>query len=182
MRAAIIGITILLLPAALFAGPSMGVYFGSQMHYNPMPLEHFIGYVYSMETDCFLNGVEFALELPYDPIAESGIFILGVSGPYGDLAIGQLPQGISMAFFPPMAPGTNLIAEIEFFADNWCWNNGGTLQDSPLRVIGHPDTGLIRGTCFPESTLFEYVGLTSTICPDVVSVQQSNWGAIKSLF
>jgi hypothetical protein len=49
-------------------------------------------------------------------------------------------------------------------------------------VIPHPDTGLIQGSCFPENYLFQYVGLTSTLCPLTVGVQETNWGAIKSLF
>jgi hypothetical protein len=181
MRAALIAMMILLIPAALFAVPMMGVYFtysGGQMYYNPMPTEEFYGYVYSQGSDCYLNAAEFALELP------PGIALIGYTVPDGALQLGSLPAGISLAFFPPMDGFTqsNLLATLHFFAVDWCDASGGTMVDTPLRVIPHPDTGLIQGSCFPENYLFQYVGLTSTLCPLTVGVQETNWGAIKSLF
>ena len=180
MRAALIVTMILLIPAALFAGPTMGVYFGTKMTYSPLPMTHFTGYVWSEAVDCYLTGADYALQVPYDEL-NGGVFVQTYSGPYGDLVLGTLPTGVSMAFFPPLPPGFNIITTIDFFADNGCYP-GGTMQDWPLRVIGHPETGEIRGICFPENEIFTYVGLTSIICPELVGVQETNWGAIKSLF
>ncbi len=54
--------------------------------------------------------------------------------------------------------------------------------DAPLRVVAHPDTGLIRGSCRPENYLFTYTGLTSIICPVYMGTEESSRGAIKNLF
>ncbi len=180
MRAALIAMMILLLPAALLAVPHMGVYFTyapTQMHYNPMPFEQFYGYVYGQNTGCFLTGAEFALELP------PGVVLMGYSIPEGFLQLGTLPTGLSMAIWPPMDGWSyNLLATLQLMALNSCPATGGTMVDAPIRIIPHPDTGLIQGACYPENDLFEYTGLTSIICPEVYGVQETNWGAIKSLF
>jgi hypothetical protein len=182
MRVALIAMMILLLPAALFAGPTMGVYFtfsGSQMHYSPMPYETFNGYIYAQSTECYLDAAEFALELP------PGIIHMGHTLPAGSLELGSLPVGLSVAYWPPMDgwnPGYNLLCTVEFMAINSCPGTGGTMLDAPLRVIPHPETGLIQGSCWPENYLITYTGLTSIICPFQVGVQETNWGAIKSLF
>ena len=181
MRAAIIAMVILLLPAALLAVPHMGVYFTynpTQMHYNPTAMEEFIGYVYSQGSGCYLNAAEFALGVP------PGVVLIGWTVPAWALTLGSLPAGLSVAFFPPMDGYTqpNLIATVRLLAVDWCWTYGGTMHDAPMKVLPHPDTGLIQGSCFPENYLFPYVGLTSIICPDVYGVEETNWGAIKSLF
>ncbi len=181
MRAAIIATMILLLlPAALLAGPHMGVYFTyspTQMHYNPMPFEEFNGYVYAQNTGCFLTAAEFALEIP------AGVVLMGYALPVGVLQLGTLPEGLSMAIWPPMDGWSyNLLATLSFLAINSCPATGGTMTDAPIRVIAHPVTGLIQGACFPENDLFTYTGLTSIFCPEVYGVQETNWGAIKSLF
>ena len=179
MRAAIIAMMILLLiPAALLAVPHMGVYFTytpTQMHYNPTMFEQFYGYVYAQNTGCFLTAAEFALELP------PGVVIMSYTLPTA-VTLGTLPEGISMAIWPPMDGWSyNLLATVLFMAINAC-PPGGSMVDAPIRVIAHPETGLIQGACFPENYLFEYTGLTSILCPLTVGVQETNWGAIKSLF
>jgi hypothetical protein len=176
MRAAIIAMMILLLPAALFAGPTMGVYFTyapTQMHYSPMQFEQFYGYIYAQNTACFLTAAEFALEIP------PGVVLMGTTLPGDYVTLGSLPAGFSMAIWPPMDGWSyNLLATVTFMALNTC----DTMVDAPVRVIAHPDAGLIQGACFPENNLFQYTGLTSIFCPYQVGVQETNWGAIKSLF
>jgi hypothetical protein len=182
MRVALIAMMILL-PAALFAGPTMGVYFTyapGQMYYvTHAPYELFNGYIYAQSTECYLNAAEFALELP------PGVIHMGHTLPAGALELGSLPVGLSVAYWPPMDgwnPGYNLLCTVQFMALEFCQCQGGTMFDAPLRVIAHPETGLIQGSCWPENYLFEYTGLTSIVCPTPYGVQETNWGAIKSLF
>jgi hypothetical protein len=183
MRVALIAMMIFLLPAALFAGPTMGIYFTyapSQMEYYPTRFEEFAGYIYAHNTACFLDAVEFALEIP------DGIVIMNYALPGGALTLGQLPSGLSVAYWPPMDgwnPGYNLLCTVDFLAFRSCFYAGKLdMVDAPLRVVAHEDTGLIRGSCWPENYLFEYAGLTSVICPVYMKTEDSNWSAIKSLF
>jgi hypothetical protein len=187
MRVALIAMMILLLPAALFAGPTMGVYFTyvpGAMVWNPdvPPIPGAIeAFIYAHNTACYLNAAEFALEIP------PGVIIFSYAPPVGALQLGSLPAGLSVAYWPPMDgwnPGYNLLCSMTLWALDGCafYGRGGTLSNLPLRVIPHPDTGLIQGSCWPENYLFEYTGMTSIICLDPVGVQETNWSAIKSLF
>jgi|WetSurMetagenome_2_1015567.scaffolds.fasta_scaffold13763_3 hypothetical protein len=182
MRAALIAMMILLLPAALLANPTMGVYFtytGNQMHYNPTPYEQFYGYIYAQGTECYLNAAEYLLQIP------AGVVVMGWTLPAGALELGSPLGGHSVAYWPPMDgwnPGANLLCTVKFMAIDWCYTYGGTMHDAPIRIAPHPDTGLIQYSCWPENNLFEYTGLTSILCPEVYGVQETNWGAIKSLF
>jgi hypothetical protein len=183
MRAAMVAMLILLLPAALFAGPMLGIYFTygpNQMHYSPVAYEYFNGYVYAQNAGCVLNALEFRVQLT------SGITLdADPIYPAGTIDMGSILGGISLAFWPPMDgsyPGYNLIATMPLFAAKWCVESGGTLQDKQVRILPHPDTGLIQGSCFPENELFELAGLTSIICPYMIGTENASWGAIKSLF
>lgn len=183
MRAAIVAMMILLLPAALLAGPTMGVYFSynpGQMHYNPMPFEQFTGYVYGNAIGCYLNAVEFRVATP------PGIVVTGFVIPEGSLSLGDpVSPGLSITYWPPMDgwnPGYNLLCKLNFLATQWCYSYGGTLMDAPLSIVPHLETGMIQGSCWPENTLFHFAPMTSIICPDLVATQDKSWGAIKSLF
>jgi len=182
MRAAMIAMLILLLPAALLAGPTMGVFFTyspSQMHYYPVLFEEFNGYIFAQNAGCVLNAVEFRVQMP------TGISIDSYDFPAGTLDLGTPGGGLSLAFWPPMDgsyPGYNLLCTLHLFASRTCECLGGTLSDVPVRILPHPDTGLIQGSCFPENALFEFAGLTSIICPHMIGIEDKSWGAIKSLF
>jgi hypothetical protein len=183
MKAAIVAMIILLLPAALFAGPTMGVYFtyvpGQMQYVTTHKFEEFYGYVYAHNSECYLNAAEFAMVL------DTSVVYLGKTLPAGSLELGSLPAGLSVAYWPPMDgwnPGYNLLCTIKFMALEFCLCQGGSVQNNPIRIVAHPDTGLIQGSCWPENYLFEYTGLTSIICPNPYSVKETNWGAIKSLF
>jgi len=182
MRAATIAMLILLLPAALFAGPTMGVYFSfvpGAMTYNPMPYEQFNGYLYVHNTACYLNAVEYAVQLP------PGIILMSYTLPTAYVELGAPLTGHAIAIWPPMDgwnPGYNLINTFKFMAIDWCWNYGGTMHDALLRVIPNPESGATQYSCFPENYLYPYDGLTSIFCPEVYGVEETNWGAIKSLF
>jgi hypothetical protein len=182
MRAAILAMLILLLPAALFAGPTMGVYFGytpSQMTYSPMPFEQFNAYIFGHGSACYLTGAEFQVALP------PGIVQISVAYPVGSLNLGDPANGVAISYWPPMDgwnPGYNLLCTVTLLATNSCPATGGTLQDAPVVILPNPGSGRIDGSCFPENNLFDFTGLTSIICPLQIGTQEKSWGAIKSLF
>jgi hypothetical protein len=188
MRAALIAIMVLLLPAALLASQTMGIWFDYRagMVYDPAPHESFVGYVYADNAGCYLNAVEFGVSpLP------AGIFYDGFVVPEGSLVIGDPVQGVlgvvgvSITYFPPLNgyfPGYNELCKLYFTAEeDWCVPTG-TIVDFPLAIVPHAETGLIQGSCFPEGNLINFTGVTSVFCPCQIGVKTTSWGAIKNLF
>ena len=178
MRATFIAMLILLLPAALFASPTMGIYFtytGGQMYISPAPFVAFDAYVYGHDIQCYLDASEF--KVVYPPT----VMQIGFDLPAGSLNLGDPASGISIAYWPPMDgwnPGYNLLCTIHYVTLATC----PQMYNTPIQIIAHPDSGHLQGSCWPENNLFEYTGLTSIICPDQISVQTKTWGSIKSLF
>jgi hypothetical protein len=82
MRAALIALTVLLLPAALFAEGTIGVYFGAGngVYYSPAQYEEFSGYVLISGLDCYISAAEFMVQVP------TGIQITGFSIPDGSVS------------------------------------------------------------------------------------------------
>jgi hypothetical protein len=193
MRAALIALVVLLLPAALFAG-TVGIWFqvtpggyrSGGMDYSPAAHESFKAYVYVDNAGCYLNGVEFAVT-PLPPT----VYYDGMTVPEGSLFIGDpvTQGGVSITYFPPLNgyfPGYNLLCVLDFTAEeDWCLcgHPAGNLLNVPLQVVPHIETGMIRGACFPGGELIEFIGLKSVICPELpIGVKTQSWGAIKSLF
>lgn len=185
MRAALITLVVLLLPAALLATPTMGVYFTwtpVQMTYSPTPYEEFTGYVYLQNTECYVTAAEFRIDPP------AGIMLASFEIPPGSLNLGDPESGIAITYWPPLNgyyPGYNLLCTIGFVAMKWCVGGGGggaTLQDAPVIILPHPETGRISTTCWPENMIFDVNPMTSIICPSQIGVHEKSWGAIKSLY
>jgi hypothetical protein len=156
------------------------------MIHNFNQFDEFTAYVYVDNAGCYLNGVEFGISpLP------AGIFYDGFTVPAGSLWIGDpvTQGGVAITYFPPLNgyfPGYNELCKLHYTAEeDWCecgTPSGGHIINQPLRVVPHIETGAIRGACFPEGNLINFVGLTSTLCPYPISVKSRSWGAIKSLF
>ena len=174
---------IMLVPAGLLAAPTMGVYFTYdpyQMHYSPAsPGVMFDAYVYAHNTGCYLTAVEFQLAIGSPMIGFSGMEI-----PEGSLNLGDPLSGVAITYWPPLdgfPPGYNLLATLHLFALDVCEDFGGTMSNVPIMILPHPDTGMITGTCWPDNLPFQYMGLTSTLCPLGVGTEESSWGGIKSI-
>jgi len=184
MRTAAIAFVILLLPAALLAVPNIGIYFMpnvGQMSYSPYPYEEFNGYVYENDLACYITAVEFRIDPP------TGIVVTGFDIPEGSLSLGDPEAGLSITYWPPLNGYSqcNMLCTLHFVAMKWCvggGGGGGILVDVPLRILPHPETGLISAACYPENYLTTALGLTSTICPTQIGVHEKSWGAIKSLY
>ncbi|UCF04631.1 MAG: hypothetical protein JSV33_11965 [bacterium] len=188
MRTVLIAALLLILPATLFAIPSIGIYFAynptnpGQAHYSPALGETFNGYVYVHNWGCLLTAIEFAVTWP-----EPCIIFGGWSAPEGYLNQGSLPDGVSITWWPPVSDYEypyHLVATIQFFASCTCVYYGGSLVDMPMQVIPDPGAippGEVWGTCAPENDLIPFLGETSIICPDLIATEEQSWGAIKSL-
>ena len=185
MRSALIAL-ILLLPSALSAGPTMGIFFDNPptlLYKTPAPYEQFRAYVVGEGINCFLDAAEFSMTVP------AGLVIMAYTVPQGSLTLGFPASGISITYWPPMDgwnPGYNLLCTLDFFyVGNQCWcPYGGTAMDLVLRIVPHPDSHGILGSCWPENNLFNFTGLYSVACPSLLCMgtEESSWGAIKSLY
>ena len=176
-----------LIPAALSAAPTMGVFFDNpptRLYITPpQQFSLFQAYVFGEGIDCFMNAAEFAMAIP------EGLLMTAFSVPQGSLTLGDPVTGISITYWPPMdgwTPGYNVLCTIEFLfvGDNcWCPYNGATM-DLPIRIVPHPGSGRVLGLCWPQDFLFDFVGLCSILCPSTIcmGVEGTSWGAIKSLY
>ena len=182
MRAAFIAMLILILPAALLASPTMGVYFTyvpGAMYYSPHPMEAFDAYVFGHDIGCYLDASEFEVCYP------AGIMQVGFTLPAGSLNLGDPDTGVSITYWPPMDgwnPGYNLLCTLHLFAVDGCTCYGGTMSDAHLSIYPHHEIGLDQGSCWPDNNLVAFTPLTSIICPSQIAVQNKTWGGIKSLF
>jgi hypothetical protein len=189
-RALLILAVALLLPGVLSAQDALvGVFFDvppgeapSVMHYYPEEMVAFTGYLYSMNADYYITGIEYQLQTPMDP-THIGIMLSTWEVPEGALQIGNPFDGHAIAFWPPLngyMPGYNLMATYTFYAACGCFT--GAIEDYPMTVGPHPVSGELWGTYSPDDEYFYPIGLTSIICPVGVANQEESWGAIKSLY
>jgi hypothetical protein len=186
MRSIAIAALLLLVPAVLFGGQTIGAYFSytpNQMYYSPQPFEPMTAYIYGHALNCFTSGIEFAVQLP------AGVVMTGWSVPEGSLTLGDPINGLAATYFPPLNgfdPGYNLLATVQLMTlpEGACLWYGGMTVNAPLRIVADPRSGaaLPRQSCYPDMNLIEVIGLTSIICPEMIATEESSWGAIKSLF
>jgi hypothetical protein len=181
MRAALIALTILLLPAALFAQGTIGIYFtGTGMTYSPTQWEEFDGYVLLNGFECYVNAVQFAVSVP------AGLALSSFSVPEGSLQLGDPEGGIAISYWPPLNGffgEPQLLCTLNFLARKGCGAPSG-MVDANLSVVPDPlaiPPGVLA-TCFPDNDAHVLTGLTSIICPQEIAVQSKSWGAIKSLY
>jgi hypothetical protein len=188
MKRALVIALMLLIPAAAFAQPTVGVYFDEgvppgTMSSDVLPATPLTGYIYAHAVGCYMTAFEYMLSTA----APLNVVNLAFPPQY-TVDFGDPLNGHSIAYYPPLngyVPGYNFLVAIDFLAlplTEGCLWLGGTIIDSPLAIIGHPDTGEIRGTCDPDQTIFQFIGLTSTLCPDYIATKEESWGAIKALY
>ncbi len=185
MRAVAIAL-ILLLPAALSAGPIMGLFFDSPptlLYETPQPFEQFPGYVFGEGISCYLDAAEFMVTMP------QGLVIMSYSVPEGSLTLGAPQSGVSITYWPPQDgwnPGYNLLCTLHFlYVGDRCWcPYGGPAMDLVARIVPHPASGGILGSCYPENNLIAFTGLYSVICASTLcwGTESTSWGSIKSLY
>lgn len=188
MKRLIIALLLILLPAGLYAIPSIGMYFSydptnpGQGHYEPNPGELFSGFIYVHNWGCFMTAAEFLVDIP----PSTPIIYNGFEVPEGFLNLGDPQAGISLTWWPPRSDFEEpyyLICTIKFFAAEGCLSlEQGSVADLPISILPHPVSEGILGVCWPDNALFDLVGHAGYICPLAIGVEEKSWGAIKSLF
>lgn len=190
MKRVLLAITLALLIPGMLNAATLGVYFDwqppGQMSYAPAPFSFFDVYLYLHNSGhAFITAIEYQLQTPMDP-THALFQINAVTYPPNHSAeLGDPFTGHSITYWPPLDgenPGYNQMCHYVCFTTDPCWNEGGGIADYPLVVGGHPDTGEIRGTFWPDNDIFLIDGLQSTLCPEANAVEEKSWGAIKSLY
>jgi hypothetical protein len=187
MKRLLLTLFVVLFASTSLMGATMGLYFdlwpGTMAYRPPEPPPSFFDiYLYLHGADYFVTALEYGLMTPYDP-THSLFVILEIK--IADAAVVELGTpwtGHSLAFWPPLNgfdPGYNMICKYKCMALGAC---GANISDYPIVVGPHPESGQLWGTFFPNNETFPIVGLTSTLCPELIGVQSTSWGAIKSLY
>ena len=172
----------ILIPGMLMACPTLGVYYGGRLHYDPVgPYTQFELYLYIVHWEHFVTAVEYQLVTPTDP-SHASFLILGVTYPPNQsLFLGNPFIGHSITFWPPVTgypDGYDLLATYTCLTVVPCEQ----MYDYPLVIGPHPDSGKLRGTFYPDNDMFKITGLTTYLCLNEISVAGDSWGVIKSLY
>ena len=169
----------LLIPGLLGAAPAtLGVYFDGKTHYTPAaPIVEFDLYLYLVQSDYFVTAVEYQLTQPGLNFQISSI----TYPPNFSIEEGSPFAGHSIAFWPPMSgypDGYDLLATFH------CWTlmPCEMMPDYALEIGPNPGSGALQGTFSPDNELFPIIGLTTTLCPELVANEDGSWGTIKSLY
>ncbi len=183
MKTSVIAALLILVPVAVFGTPTMGLYFDywpGQMHYYPSAIgEQLDAYVCGHHASCYVSAVEFMLELP------PGVAMTTFTIPDGSMNMGDPVSGISITYWPPLnfyIQNYHMLCQVNLLFIEFCLRYGGTMADVPIRIVDHPTGGGIYGTCWPDNDMFDFIGLTSILCPGLIGVEDKSWGAIKSMY
>jgi hypothetical protein len=181
MKRLLLGFLLITLAATPVAGATLGLYFDywpGRMAYAPEPFSFFDVFLYLHGAPYFVTALEYQLVIPTGPFVITGQEL----GPNAVVELGDPQTGHSLAFWPPLGgfdPGYNMICRYKCMTLAPC---GAGIMDYPIVVGPHPESGQLWGTYFPENDTFPIIGLTSILCPELVGVEETSWGAIKSLF
>jgi hypothetical protein len=181
-RALLIISVMLLFPGIVAAEGTVGVFFDGPyvMTHCPETGEWFTAYLYMHAAEYYITGIEYQLLTPMDP-GHTMIMMGPVEYPDNStLQLGDPFSGHTITYWPPLngyMPGYNLLCSFTFYAAA-----AGGLEEYPLVIGPHPDTGELRATYYPNNLYFYPAGLTSLLCPTVTATEEESWGAIKSLY
>jgi hypothetical protein len=186
MKRALLILTVaILFPGIVGAQSTVGVNFVSpgSIYYSPVDEEMFTAYVYLHNAEYYITGIEYQLLTPMDP-DHSQIMLGEITLPdNASLQIGHPFTGHAIAYWPPLNGFMSaycLMVSYTFYAPAGCGPED--LQNYPLVIGPHPDSGELQCTYAPDNYSFYPIGMTAIICPVGTSVREGSWGAIKSLY
>jgi hypothetical protein len=181
-KAMLLAIAVLFVASSAFALPSQG-YIGvyndaahSVKSICPAQYGNFTAYIWCLPSVNGLQAAEFAVSFPATTVT-----LVTTKNPGITVELGNLPGGMSVAF-----------GEGQCQLD-WVWVYQLTEMSlaavpAQIKIIPHPGTlplpAMQFASCLPGYPIEPFVNLTPLyLCSDgPLGVQQTNWGAIKSLF
>jgi hypothetical protein len=157
--------------------PTVGVYFDQAYTVMQKPC---VGpnvmdyaYVVAFNFDAFLTAIEYKISYP-----ASMDFVADLDIP--PVTIGNSETGISMGFGTPQNGFSPVL--VQRIAFIWMCNGcEPAIEDDPIVVEPHPESGFVRATNFPDFEFIDAVGMTSLVCA-TVPVNETTWGKVKSLY
>jgi hypothetical protein len=126
------------------------------------------------------NMLMTSIEFSIVPPAVDAIWVGDLQVP-GALALGTSPTGVSITYPIPKNAYFPFVCMRYVILWNCADCNSATPND-PLIVTGHPYTGVITAIEWQTYRQVLGVGMTSLICPQGVSTEESTWGRVKSLY
>ncbi|MCX5754147.1 MAG: hypothetical protein NTW97_11000 [Candidatus Krumholzibacteria bacterium] len=187
MKRLLLTLLIVLFASTSLAGATLGLYFdlwpGKMAYAPPEPMPSFFDvYLYLHASNYYVTALEYQLTTPNEPAHT--LFIINTVTPAEQavVTLGSPWEGHSLAFWPPLdgyTPGYNMICKYTCMTLTPCLAG---LVDYPIVVGPHPGSGQLWGTFYPNNETFPIIGLTSILCPYYIGVQNTSWGAIKSLY
>jgi hypothetical protein len=184
-------LAILVIPGmVLAASATIGVYVdGGKLYYSPAgAYTAFDAYLYVVQDQYKITGVQYMLETPSDP-THSQLVLLNIEFPFQySIDIGDPWNGHAITYSPPVDHypyGYAMLVKYEFLTQVDCPD----MLDYLINVVDHPDTGLwipecdgLYATYPPNHEPFCLDGLTTTLCPTETDAEEESWGAIKSMY
>ena len=106
----------------------------------------------------------------------------------GAVFLGTTIGGVSITYPLPQNafdPFICMYYEITWLCD-YCPDDPGEgvagVPNVPIIVIAHPGIGAVEAVEYTTFQKVNGVGMTSLICPEGVSTQETTWGGIKALY
>jgi hypothetical protein len=180
-KAMLLAVAIMLVATSAFAGPKAYIGIWADAAHSvcsvaPAQYGQTPAYIYILPADAGLQAAEFKVALPATIIQ-----LASVKNPGITVELGSLPNGISVAF-----------GEGQCQLD-WTWIYHLKLMvlapvPAVVEISAHPGTlpapAYQVATCEPGYPIMPAVKLASLnfYQPCVIGVEETNWGAIKSLF
>jgi len=138
-------------------------------------------YVVAQNFNCLLSGVEYQIAFPPGLmfVADSYPTVPGVT-----LNIGNSRDGNAVAWSLPRSGFEPLLIATIFAV----WTGECYCQAGPLPIVVGPYPYPVDprpkpvGVRWPDAVDISAVGMTSLVCPGVVSTTESTWGGIKALY
>jgi hypothetical protein len=134
-------------------------------------------YVVCNNFNMFMSTIEFGLDFN----APGALTYLGDVHLPGALALGTSPTGVTITYPLPQNafdPFICMLIDVLWLCDD-CGVAGGPWA---LSIVPHPGTGVVQGIEWQTFRVVNGVGMTSLVCPGIISTEETSWGAIKALY
>lgn len=128
--------------------------------------------------DMWMTAIEYQID--YGPVLS---WLADMVIP-GSLVIGDSPAGITIGYPVPQNAFDPLVVQTALVL--WLCDDCAPWPDTPFPVVnGHPafaGGSIVRATRWPDVVIVDGLGMSSTICPVVIPVEDTTWGQLKSLY